>query len=242
MAKKKKTVVTPKRIMNSATGFNIMVNLYILRYLYIHLKKHSDMKDAKYFYTDILEISRQRFQRICRGEAFQISVAERTRLSELFAIDPEYFNSKGSIIQVLDLTVDDWKCFFNTKYSVGYDIKIIMKPGEKKEEVQKRESTERCDRVLNALKTVTTNRYIAEKCYDIDPLYRVHYYYYYHETYGARSDLIALQLMLEQVYPSEWSVYSSDLDGVERLKVVRDRLKEHLEYIEAVLVVSKYRK
>ena len=74
-----------KDLFNKDTGLSIMINLYVMRYIYNHIKKaecffeeHQKGRKPKAYpvYGDYLQMSRQRFERMCKGENFQYTANE----------------------------------------------------------------------------------------------------------------------------------------------------------------------
>ena len=80
-------------IMNKKNGFNVMVNMYIIRYLYSHVEKSGRFMDGEDkrkksidFYKKVINISRQRMGRMLQGINFEMSADERKELCRIFYI------------------------------------------------------------------------------------------------------------------------------------------------------------
>ncbi len=113
-----------RNILDFETGFNVRANLYIIRYLYYHMKKadifmmEGEGKRRKSVaLKEYVPISRTRFRRIFDGENFEIASEDKRKISECFNISTEYFRKEGELIQIHGLTQEDWKCFFFQQYN-----------------------------------------------------------------------------------------------------------------------------
>ena len=126
MAERKGNIKTQENV------FNIMVNLYIIRYLYRHMEKAPVFMDAtgqrkKTIGFDVeVNISRQRLMNIFRG-TFMLTEGIKL-IYKKFGIDEKYFQTNGRCIEIKKLDEDDWKVFFNVNY--GTSLKVNMADGD----------------------------------------------------------------------------------------------------------------
>lgn len=223
-------------ILDYENGFNVIVNFYIIRYLYQHLKKAIEIKNMD-FYKDIMGMSRQRFQRICRGERFEISKEHREWLCEQFGIGQEYLMKNGATIKILDLDTEHWKRFFLHKYEIPFKIKLSEK--ERAEGVTAEVACERYyEEVEAALVKVTSGQYIANNIHSQDPVYRLNYYFYYGDAYKELSKMKAMQELLKDIQNDDWLELAGTEKNLDKLEDIYFNMHKHVRYIEALLIVK----
>ncbi len=222
-----------KHIYNKDTGLPIMVNLYIIKYIYYHINKNEIFMDKKEdggrgraipIYSYEIPVTRQRFDRINKGHNFEFSESNVKEITETFGIEREYFQwDSPKMFEIEGLTPDDWKKFYLKKYGVEYDTKVATDNTDI-EKIEKR-----------LKKIVATNwKQINMKN---TPIYKI--CYYFHEGYrcdrAPRVDVVygALKEMLYE----EW-------DGVEKekRKEMEILLKSHYRYIQALGILEQLKK
>lgn len=109
-AKKKKVARDWVYTFELEQGFPIRVNLYIIKYIYYHIRKDESFMDEgagkkpKSFpiYGNEIPMSRQRFDRINRGERFQLTAAEANDIIERFGIEFKYFRKEAPVMFEID--------------------------------------------------------------------------------------------------------------------------------------------
>lgn len=219
MAERKGNITTQKN------GFNVMVNLYIIRYLYRNMEKGAVFMDEsgqrrkdKDFYVEI-NISRQLLNHIFDGRF--ILTKKIKQLSAKFAIEPEYFQTNGKYIQIDDLTEHDWKIFFKTKYKT--DFKVPLTPTV---------SAENKIKIENALKrlvdaNVIENTYSAETA-----LFKVHYYWKNGVAYVPKSKLTKFITELQELKLVDWEEKEQNIG---ELKQYQKLLAKHADYLKKVI-------
>ena len=106
----RETPASPKNIIKGDEGVVIMANLYIIRYLYFHMKKHDkfmekgsgNKKKSAEFYGEIIPISRARFIRIMKGYNFRFAMTDISYICSEFGIDTKYFQrEKTKLLQLV---------------------------------------------------------------------------------------------------------------------------------------------
>ena len=151
-------------------AFNIMVNLYIIRYLYRHREKASvfmdetgQRKKTKGFDVEV-NMSRQRIINILHGR-FMLT-GKIKQLSGKFNIDEKYFQANGKFIQIGTLTERDWKIFFEKSELVYFDV-FRTEPEEK--EIPRK--------VLATLESLLNPNLVENTYASNTALFKVHYYW-----------------------------------------------------------------
>lgn len=213
--------------LNNENGFNTRVNLYIIRYLYYHMKKADQfMEDGKgkrkasIPLRDCIGISRQRLDRIFAGYNFSMAAAESKKLAELFNISTDHFKKNGVLIQLHDITQDDWKYFFYVNYDKS--ISISKKPDDCVKE--------KAEKVEKSLKESLEADYIESHYARDAALYRVYYYFAYGSTFKDASTLEKFLKNLKKLKISDWKELGSKPDV---LKEYLPLLEMHYEYVSA---------
>lgn len=217
-----------RNILNKEDGFNVRVNLYIIRYLYYRMSKADKFmkpgtgkRKASIDIKEEILISRQRFDRIFNGENFEITALEAETITRLFNIDKEYFKKNGEIISIHNITRNDWECFFAQQY--GEDT--VKKTGTG-------DNVTGMNKVQNALVNITEKDYI-EYHYDTKmALYRIRYYFKYGVTYKEVSAFSKFLENLQLIKISDWK--ELEYNPAEMAKYL-PLLKKHYEYVNAYL-------
>lgn len=229
-----------KRIRNTfdgTTGLSVMINLYVIKYIYYHIEKHEsfvlkheDGKKAKHreIYKNIIPITRQRFDRINKGYNFEMSTREATEICERFGIDIKYFRRDNPVafeIEGIDTNLD-WKCFYNERYDGKYSIS-----GERKKE-EKHQRAEKPEAVLDKLIHSDWENLLDKD----DPIYKICYYFHYGERTDKPDSRKVLRELLEEIAYSEW-----DEIPVEELRELQNLMKRHYSYINSLVTIHKLR-
>lgn len=220
---------------NKDTGLPIMINLYVMRYIYNHIKKaecffeeHQKGRKPKAYpvYGDYLQMSRQRFERMCKGYNFQYTANEAKEVTRLFGLDIRYFRRENPIAFEIDgIKYDDWKCLFNKKYSVQYDYTY-----DKKEE----DIRTRADKIENRLKELAKGGW--ERLNKNHPVYAVCYYFHNGKRFDAPDNIKVITHALDSMDYKEW-----DSQSMEVLKEASTLLKKHYSYVNSLLTLEKMR-
>ena len=224
-----------RNIYDKETGLPIRVNLYIIKYIYYHIDKAQCFieekivgKRAKSYeiYGSELPVSRQRFDRINKGERFEISHNEAQQIIEKYGIDIKYFRKEEPIMFELDdITVTDWKRFYACKYkSVHNEVKTASK-----DELEK--STKK---ILEALNALVNKGW--EKLDKSNPLYSICFFFTNGRKWESEDNLTLFRKVLERMDYTEW-------EEVEIASLKKDfaLMKKHYNYIQALLVLDNLR-
>ena len=219
-----------RNLFDRKNGLPIMVNLYVIKYIYYHIKKADCFMDKKKgkkpkaypIYQNELPISRQRFDRINKGMTFEMSAREATEITGRFGIGAEYFRKDSPVMfEIEGICEEDWKGFYQEQYGVAYEG--IEEKKERKEKVEQALKGLVCEDWENRLRPS-------------DPLFAICYYFRYGKKKGNvnRAEKV-LQLLKEMDY-REWE------QSREFLKEANGILKKHYQYTNAILVVDTARK
>ena len=229
-----------KNLFNKDTGLPIMINLYVMKYIYSHIKKaecfimeRKQGKKPKSYpvYQDFLQMSRQRFERMCNGENFQYTVYEAEAVTSLFGLDIKYFSSENPIPFGIDgIENNDWKCFFNNKYSAGYD----MEDDDTKEGEDKADKEDKINKIESKLKELAQGKW--EKLNSNDPVYAVCFYFHYGKRFDAPDNIKVITQTLSGTDYREW-----DSQSMEVLKEAGTLLRKHYNYVNSLLTLEKMR-
>lgn len=206
-------------ILDRANGINVMANLYIIRYLYHHIDKAEcfladDRRRRKSidFYGEILHMSRQRVQRVFRGDSFELSARHRNQLSNMFGIDEEYFLKNGKTMSIHLLDSLKWKLFFENRHN-GTSTNVDK-------EIEK------------ALKKLCEKDNIAQEYDTSTPIYRVYYYFKHGVRFQEESKIERFKKELLNLKLPDWEELEND---IEQLEKCRDMLKKHYDYVKTVV-------
>lgn len=204
-------------ILDAKTGFNTRVNLYIIRYIYYHMKKDDQfMEEGKGIrkksipLESLIFFSRQRFARIFAGENYQVTKEESQILANMFNIDTDYFKKDAELIEVHGLGVNDWKTFFrylNTSQKI-----------------------EKWDKAMEELKRLVIEDYIFSHYDTSAPLYRIYYYFKKGVTFKEVTPFHKFLENLELIKISDWKELDNSSDDMTHYL---DLLKKHYEYVHS---------
>lgn len=221
-----------RNLFNKETGFPIMVNLYVIKYIYYHiekaacfLEKQEPGKKAKAnpIYQFLLPISRQRFDRINKGITFEISSREVREITERFGIGAEYFRKENPVMfSISGLKEEDWKRFYSAHYEVY-------------EKIEKEEERERYERkVEEALKELVCGDW-KTKLDPTDPLFAICFYFSYGVRQNERKRVEQILQLLEEMDYREWEQSREIAEQAYRL------LKKHYEYTKSLCIIEHAR-
>lgn len=211
-----------RNILDNTTGFGVRINFYIIRYLYRHVKLHDSFRDietnrAINFYTEIINISRQRFARLQNGENFELKKEEMDYITKKFNIDGEYSQKNAKIIEIYSLDEDDWKCYFKEKLQCS-DIKVHYSSPERQR---------RSNKVEEQLKKLVKKDYIVKNYTSDTCIYRLYYYFQYGVPFFEKSRLTNFIEALEKLKISDWKELDND---PERFQYCCDLIRKQYEY------------
>ena len=236
------------RTINGETGFYIRINLYIIRYFWNHLRNKAVWGDEDIY--SLLDISRQRFGRIIGGANFFMSPETVADISGKLGIDKKYLTvvqdkdntpddkamkPDDKIIHIDGVTFEDWKIAFSRLITMEANQKrmegdkVALENHTKKEE-------EALNKIEGALSEHIADGFISDKYGKSAPLFRIYYYFSKGFTYkeGAYADHLINELSLLNM--REWGERN-----IHELKKYQTILSKHLEYINALLVIGKYK-
>lgn len=227
-----------KNLYNRDTGLPIMINLYVIKYIYYHIKKadcfieekEAGRKAKAYpIYTNWLPISRPRFNRINKGEDFELSNREAADICERFGIDTKYFRGDSpAVFEIEGIETDtDWKCFYLNKYGVYYDLPDKVESDE--------DCKTRYKNVENVLKYLISSDWERQLSQD-DPVYKVCYYFHYGKRSDAPDNKKLLTKVLGNIGFREW-----ESESVASLKEYHKLLKGHYDYISSLIMIENLR-
>ena len=229
-----------KRTINATTGFHIRVNLYILRYFWKHLRNQEAWEDVDMY--SLFGISRQRYGRMIGGENFYLPSGTVNSICSQLAIDPKYLTvaegtgipQKDRLIHIEGLKYEDWQAGFNRLLTVEANER---RREEDKASLGEPEAGEimAIKTIKNALNQHVANGYIQEHYDNNTPLFRICYYFSKRITYSEGEYAKYLMNELKRLKVQEWKQAETD-----SLKEYKEILSEHLEYINAQLVIKRY--
>ena len=222
-----------KNLYDLNTGLPIMINLYVIKYIYYHIRKdirfiekrQRGKKDKSYpIYQNELPMSRQRFDRINKGMTFEITSKEAQDITERFGIDIKYFRKYDPVMfEIEGINLGDWKCFYNHNYNNGYSLSGIRT----KDYVAKR--SDFVEHTLNAL----CNDW-ERKLDESNPLFAICYYFYYGKRLNDSNKIKQLMELVQKIDYSEW-----ESERTELLKNDYDILRKHCEYINSLVTIRE---
>lgn len=214
-------------IMNKKNGFNVMVNMYIIRYLYSHIEKSSRFMDSENkkkksidFYENVIHISKPRMIRMLHGMDFEVSANERKELCRIFYIKEDYFLKNGLFMEVHLLDEIDWKCFFNEKYDTLFQLNL-----------SNRVKQEKIKKVKENLKYLVKKDVIENEYEHDSPIYRIYHYFHKGNIYKEESRLTRFLRELSNLQLSDWE--DIEMDIVE-LNKYQKMMAEHTNYITVI--------
>lgn len=223
-----------KHLYDMNSGLPIMINLYVIKYIYYHIdkadrffeKKEKGKKPRAYpIYQAELPISRQRFDRINKGYQFEITSAESIFITDRFGINIKYFRKDNPDTFLLqEISQTEWKCFYNHEYEVGYEL-----PSGYKKDIIKAKA-EKVKAVLERI----TKRGWEERIKKDDPLYAICYYFHYGVRYDAPSDIDLFRERASNLKVQEWDTLS-----IEQLKNDYEMLEKHCKYVKSLITIKE---
>lgn len=223
-----------RNVFDMTTGLPIMINLYIIKYLYYHMKKadcfiteSTGKKPCSLeIYGNVIPISRQRFDRINKGERFELTSREAETICETFGIDIKYFRRDDPIvIELPEINLTDWKCFYREKYGCAYNFKSGLKDNDIKD---------RCRKVENNLKKLAHLNW--EEMKEDNPLFMVWYYFRYGGRYETESRIDKYIQALQEIKCADWNNRE-----MEELQECLELLKKQHDYINSLLTIYHLR-
>lgn len=220
-----------RNVFDVTTGLPIMINLFIIKHLYYHMKKadcfieESSGKKPRSveIYGNVIPISRQRFDRINKGERFELTSREADAICSTFGIDIKYFRRDDPVaIDIPDVNLTDWKCFYKVEHNCLYHFSSELKD---------RDIKNRCNKVKEALKHIAGIDW-GEYKDNQNPLYMVWYYFRYGVRYEAESNIDKYIKALQEIKCTDWN----DRD-MEELEDCCQLIKKQYDYINSLLTI-----
>jgi len=228
-----------KRVYDEITGFPLMVNLYVIKYIYYHIEKarcfiDEDNPGRKIKANPIygkpgFPISRQRFDRINKGCNFTFARSDAIKLVETYGIDSIYFRKEEPVpFEIKGITMDDWKCFYNHRYKGDYELPYFVKNSKKAVE-------NKAAKIETTLKGLVSD---WERTLERDdPLFAICYYFHYGERFDKPNIMKNFKNILSILDFKEW-----DKEDIEELKKVQTLLENHYQYVNSLVTLEKLRK
>ena len=231
MAEGKRSIGRARNVFDMNTGLPVMVNLFIIKYLYYHIKKADRFMEvsagkkpkSKEIYMNVLPISRQRFDRINKGIRFELTTAEAERIRDTFGIDIKYFRRDNPVAMELpEISLLDWKCFYNVRHDGQYHFRS----GFKEKEIQ-----DRCEKVEQGLKDLASADW--GNCRDKNnPFFMIWYYFSHGYRYEEESRIDKYIKALREIRCTDW-----DGIGIQELTDCHGLLKKQYDYINSLLTI-----
>lgn len=212
------------------SGLAIMINLYIIKYLYYHTEKAEcfmypptvgKKRKAKSIYEQI-DISRQRFDRINKGYTFEMSKGQAEKITNMFGIETIYFLEQPQKFFDIGISELEWKSFYYQKHQVTFKNSSNY--------------TNNATEVEKALRSVAEPGW-EERLAVNDPLYQILYYFKYGEKRTKISPIKMLGTALESINYDEWEKIP-----IQELKRYKKLMETHYNYIDALLMLDKIKK
>lgn len=228
--KKEETKKSRRHLFHKDNGLPIMVNLYVIKYIYYHIEKANRFMEkqekgkkpkAYPIYQNELPISRQRFDRINKGITFEISTGEAGEITSRFGIGEEYFRKDSPVMfKIKGISERDWKEFYCARYKVKYK-------GIEEEEA----CAEKVERALKGLISADWKTQLKPN----DPLFAICYYFSYGKKKEERNRAeIIIQLLKDMNY-RDWE-QSGGL-----WKEAHGLLEKHYRYTDSIRVINDLR-
>lgn len=234
----KKKVGRAVNLYDKDTGFVYIVNLYIINYIYYHMKKHTAFIEknnvgkkpkAYELFGDIINISRTRFSRITRIglDRFELTSLEAEDICNILGIDAIYFQKDSPEIMPLDnIKEGDWKCFLYFERGIPYSEITTKK------EHQIEEQTEKVKKALAKAARTNWDAIGPEK--EENPVYQIWYYFRYNIRHEKKSDIEMMMSYLKRIKYSDWRTA-----GEAKIKESYNLLNLHCEFLKAVILVNQ---
>lgn len=229
-----------KTLYNGNTGLSIMINLYVIKYIYYHIDKArcfidedergKKRKSYPIYSTDMLPVSRQRLDRINKGKYFEFSRAEANSITETFGIDMKYFRKDDPIAFEIDgIDEKHWKCFYRTKYEVNYELRFDFE-SEGKDIVERL-----AQEVEDKLKNLSGDWEQKLKC--DDPIYAICYYFKHGERFDRQNTVKSIKDILSKLDYREW-----EKENIESLNELVKLLRGHYNYVNSLVTLNKLKR
>lgn len=225
-----------RNLLDWEKGFNIVVNIYIIRYMYSHMAdkaslfmiEGSERRKSVDLYR-VIGVNRQKISRMVRGERFEVSRRDKEMITSTLGIGDEYFAEEGKYIELRSVSINDWKCFFESKYPViaRRDLRARGTAKEREESIAK---------VQNALEGASRGD-IVHKEYDTNTkVYQVYYYFRNGAVYQQETRLTAFLNALYDLQMTDWDDIEYDLGKLEKYS---EKLNEHCKYLSVLLAYRR---
>lgn len=234
MSEKTEKRKSVRNLYDAETGLPIMINLYVIKYIYYHIKKadcfieerKTGKKPKSYeIYGNYIPMSRQRFDRINKGIAFEVSANEANDLINRYGFDEKYFRKDNpEYFEIEGLALSDWKCFYNLRYHGGYELSTQYKGND--ELIKKK-----ADKIEQVLREVISDFRTGELKQG-NPLFAICYYFATGTRYGEERAVDKFRKIMREVRYSDWNNVELDL-----LNADFKLLKKHLNYISSVITI-----
>lgn len=228
-----------KNIYDRITGFSLMINLYVIKYIYYHIEKaryfideddpSKKKKSIPIYSHTYFPLSRQRLDRINKGSSFELTQRESDSIITAYGIDKKYFSKDDPevfVIKGIDETA--WKCFYNYNYKGKYALPSDLQSD--KEKIKKI-----ADKVKEILKELAENWETTLK--RDDPVFAVCYYFHYGVRFDRPSAVANLKESLMEMPYVEW-----DKESMTSLNEMSKLLKGHCNYVTSLITLNKLRK
>lgn len=238
MAEKTKERKSVKNLYNAETGLSIMINLYVIKYIYYHIDKAecfieertAGRKPKAYpIYGNEIPMSRQRFDRINKGMSFEITANEANNIIERFGIDIRYFRKDSpDCFEIEGLGLLDWKCFYRHQYKVPY---VLPESYEERTVLIKNKA----DSLETVLKELVAKGWETRIEKD-SPLYAICYYFANGSRYDKPNNIEQFRQALSMIEYQDW-------DKVDYKVLIKDYevLRKHYNYVSSLLNIYKLR-
>lgn len=228
-----------RNIYNQGEGIEIRANLYVIKYIYYHINKarcfyiESEREKGKKrisrsLYSDYLNISRQRFDRINNNYVFELTQSAMKDIIQQFGIGEEYFRKEDPVFFKIDgISSEDWKQFYDERHA-RLEEKVSQ-------ETCSEEAITKINEKLKKLVKSDWNKNVADKT----GVYAVLYFFSFGKTWDARSKIEAAMEMLTTINVMEWDDVA--LKKLDKIKEYKDLLEKHYMYVDSVIKIMDIR-
>lgn len=225
-----------KNIYDGNTGFSLMINLYVIKYIYYHISKAPyfideaeqgmKKKSIPIYSTTYFPLSRQRLDRINQGKSFELTRGEAESIITAYGIDIKYFRKDDPLAFVIDgIDETDWKCFYNSNYYGKYPLPSALQ--NNKDDIEKNAS-----KVTGVLKELV--KHWEDKLKKDDPVFAVCHYFHYGQRFDRPSAIKTLRDILGGLDYREWEK-EDEASINEMLKLLRG----HYNYVNSLCMLNK---
>jgi len=228
-----------KNLYDGNTGFSLMINLYVIKYIYYHISKAqcfmdedgqgTKKKSIPIYSSPYFPMSRQRLDRINKGGSFELTHGEAESITTAYGIDIKYFRKddpQAFVINGIDET--DWKCFYNSHYYGNYGLSADLRGNEKKIE-------ENATKVTNVLKELSENW--EDTLEKDDPVFAICHYFHYGQRFDRPNAIKELRDILSSLDYGEW-----EKENGTSLNEMWKLLRNHFNYVNSLYTLKKLRK